>query len=94
MTAPQPKPSMQVYDMMARLGIDPGGGVVPLLSMRYATALRQCENCQSKTSCQNWLDCAASMVNFAPGFCANADILFELQYDQPGPRRYDERMSA
>jgi hypothetical protein len=27
------------------------------------------------------------MMNFPPSFCANADILFELQYDQPGPRR-------
>jgi hypothetical protein len=23
----------------------------------------------------------------APRFCVNADILFELQCDQPGPRR-------
>jgi hypothetical protein len=27
------------------------------------------------------------MPNFAPCFCINADLLFELQYDQPGPRR-------
>jgi hypothetical protein len=26
-------------------------------------------------------------MNFAPWFCRNADLLFELQYDQPGPRR-------
>ena len=28
--------SMPVYEMMARLGIDPGEGVLPRLSMRYA----------------------------------------------------------
>jgi len=27
------------------------------------------------------------MVNFAPDFCMNADILFDLQYDQAGPLR-------
>jgi hypothetical protein len=27
------------------------------------------------------------MVNFAPEFCINADILFDLQCDQAGPRR-------
>jgi hypothetical protein len=31
------------------------------------------------------------MVNFAPDFCMNADILFDLQCDQPGPRRVIER---
>ena len=79
--------SMPVYEMMARLGIDPGEGVLPGLSMRYATALRRCENCRSKRACRDWLDYAPAMVNFAPDFCANADILFDLQCDQSGPRR-------
>jgi hypothetical protein len=79
--------SMPVYEMMARLGIDPGEGVLPRLSMRYATALRRCENCRSKRACRDWLDYAPAMVNFAPDFCANADILFDLQCDQSGPRR-------
>jgi hypothetical protein len=78
--------SMPVYEMMARLGINPGEGVLPRLGMRYATALRRCENCQSKSACRDWLDYAPAMVNFAPDFCANADILFDLQCDQPGPR--------
>ena len=79
--------SMPVYEMMARLGIDPGEGILPRLSMRYATALRRCENCRSKRACRDWLDYAPAMVNFAPDFCANADILFDLQCDQSGPRR-------
>ena len=87
MTAPVPEYSMPIYEMMARLGIEPGAGVLPPLSLRYATAVRRCESCQSKTACQNWLDYAPAMVNFAPDFCTNADILFELQYDQPWSRR-------
>lgn len=86
MTALTPEYSVHIYEMMARLGIEPGGGALPRLSLRYATALRRCEDCRSKKACQNWLECAPTMVNFAPDFCANADILFELQYDQVGPR--------
>lgn len=86
--------SLPIYEMMARLGIEEGAGVLPRLSLRYATALRRCENCRSKSSCRHWLDCAPAMVNFAPDFCANADILFELQYDQPGPRRCDEQVQS
>jgi hypothetical protein len=49
----------------------------------------RCEGCRSKNACRDWLDYAPAMVNFAPCFCPNADNLFELQYDQPGPRRVD-----
>jgi hypothetical protein len=87
MTAPATEYSTHIYEMMARLGIEPGAGVLPQLSLRYATALRRCENCRSKKACQDWLDYAPAMVNFAPDFCMNADILFELQYDQPWSRR-------
>jgi hypothetical protein len=87
MAAPVPEYSMQVYEMMTRLGLEPGAGVLPQLSLRYATAVRRCENCRSKKVCQEWLNYAPAMVNFAPDFCMNADILFDLQYDQAGPRR-------
>ena len=87
MTALVPEYSTHIYEMMARLGIEPGAGVLPQLSLRYATALRRCENCRSKKACQDWLDYAPAMINFAPDFCVNADILFELQYDQPWSRR-------
>jgi hypothetical protein len=83
------KYSIQIYEMMARLGIEPGAGVLPQMSLRYATALRRCETCRSKKACQDWLDYAPAMVNFAPEFCANADILFDLQYDQTGPRWFN-----
>jgi hypothetical protein len=82
MTVLVPEYSTHIYEMMARLGIEPGAGVLPELSLRYATALSRCENCRSKKACQDWLDYAPAMINFAPDFCMNADILFELQYDQ------------
>jgi hypothetical protein len=87
MTALRHEHPVYLHDMMARLGIAPEAGVLPRLSLRYLTALQHCKVCRSKQSCRDWLDYAPAMANFAPGFCVNADILFELQYDQPGPRR-------
>ena len=87
MKAPVPEYSTDIYEMMARLGIEPGAGVLPRFSLRYATALRRCETCGSKKACRDWLDYSPAMVNFAPDFCTNADLLFDLQYDQTGPRR-------
>lgn len=81
--------SRHIYEMMARLGIEPGAGVLPRLSLQYATAFQRCKTCRGKEACQNWLDHAPAAVNFAPRFCMNADILFELLCDQPGPRPLD-----
>jgi hypothetical protein len=72
--------STHLYEMMARLGIEPG--VLPQTHLRYAAA--RCEACRSKKACQGWLDYAPAMVNFAPDFCANADMLFDMRYDQTG----------
>jgi hypothetical protein len=87
MTAVAPEYPVHIYEMMARLGIEPSAGVLPRLSLRYAAAFQRCNACRSKRACEDWLDYAPTMVNFAPCICMNADILFELQYDQPGPRR-------
>jgi hypothetical protein len=84
---------LYVYEMMERLGIDTGAGVLPRLGLRYAVALQRCAHCRSKKACRDWLECTTQMVNFAPCFCENADLLFELQYDQPGPRRVSTRVS-
>jgi Family of unknown function (DUF6455) len=84
MTAPVHEYSAHIYKMMARLRIERGGGVLPQMSLRYAAALRRCEACRFKKACQDWLDYAPAMVNFAPDFCANADTFFDLQYDQTG----------
>ena len=78
---------VHIYEMMARLGINAEAGVLPRLSLRYVTAFQQCKACRAKRACRDWLDYAPAMPNFAPCFCINADLLFELQYDQPGPRR-------
>jgi len=78
---------LYLYEMMVHLGIDPAGGILPLLSARYAAASRRCRGCPSKAACRDWLDLAPPRMSFAPPFCVNADLLFELQYDEPGPRR-------
>lgn len=79
MTALAHEHPLQIYEMMARLGIEPAAGVSRRLSWQYATALQRCEACRSKKACQDWLDYAPAGVNFAPWFCENAEILFELQ---------------
>jgi Family of unknown function (DUF6455) len=75
---------IQIRDMMARLGIDPRGGVVPRLSLHYAAAFRGCEPCPSKKTCRDWLDHSPAAVSVVPPFCPSADILSELQFDQLG----------
>ena len=72
-----------IYEMMERLGIEPGGGVVPILSLSYMTAFHRCESCPSKQTCRQWLDHTPASVTFAPGFCPNTDIFFELQVNNP-----------
>jgi Family of unknown function (DUF6455) len=70
-----------ICEMMQRLGIEPGGGVVARLGLSYATAHHRCETCPSKQACREWLDSMPAGVAFAPRFCPNGDILFELQVD-------------
>ena len=74
----------QILDMMARLGIEPSASVLPPLGLRYAAAFHLCEACTCKQACREWLARAPAEVNFPPRFCPSADILFELQFDQPG----------
>ena len=76
-----------VCEMMERLGVDPGGRVEPRLSLSYLTAFRRCRSCPSKQTCRAWLDNTYAPVTFAPRFCPNADIFFELQVDYPGSWR-------
>jgi len=85
---------IQVYEMMARLGIEPSGSVLPQLSLRYATAFHRCEACPYKEACRDWLDHMPALVSFAPRFCPDSDILFELQFDQPGPSPTSTSQSA
>jgi len=77
-------PPIQLYEMMTRLGIEPSGSVLPRLSLRYATAFQRCEACCYKKACRNWLDNRPATISLAPHFCPDSDILFELQFDQPG----------
>jgi Family of unknown function (DUF6455) len=75
-----------IYEMMERLGIEVGGGILPRHSLTYATAFHRCEQCQTPDACREWLKTAPEALNFAPKFCPNGDILFELQFDLPGAR--------
>lgn len=76
-----------ICEMMERLGIEPGGGVIPRLSLSYAAAFRRCEACLSAQACREWLDNGPASAVFAPPFCPNADIFFELQLESPGLKR-------
>ena len=78
------RPPTYLYEMMQRLGIEPGGGVLPRLSMAYLTAFHRCQTCPVKKACREWLDCMPRSVATAPSFCPNDDILFELRINQPG----------
>jgi hypothetical protein len=70
--------------MMERLGIEPGAAVVPQLGLVYTTAFHRCDGCGAKEACLAWLSEMPQSVAFAPSFCPNADILFELQVAQSG----------
>ncbi len=78
--------SIHICEMMERLGIELGSGAVAPLSLSFATVLHRCETCPSEQACRDWLEIMPASVAFAPRFCPNADIFFELQVDQPGPR--------
>ncbi len=76
---------LYLCEMMERLAVEPGGVAEPLLGLAYATALHRCEACPSTQACRDWLDSMPAAVAFAPRFCPNAEILFELQAEQPRP---------
>jgi hypothetical protein len=73
-----------IYEMMQRLGIELGEGVVPHLSLAYMTAFHRWQVCPVKKACREWLECMPRSVATAPSFCPNDDILFELRLSQPG----------
>jgi Family of unknown function (DUF6455) len=71
-----------IYELMERLGLEPGGGALPRFGLSYASAMRRCERCQTPDACREWLRTAPKTVASAPKFCPSGDILFELQVDQ------------
>jgi hypothetical protein len=75
-----------LYEMMDHFGIRQCEGALSRLSLRLGIAMRRCEACPSKTDCREWLDQAPPLANLAPRFCRNANILFELQCEEPAPR--------
>jgi hypothetical protein len=93
MAAPTARKRQPIYicEMMERLSIEPGGGVISRLGLSYAAAFHRCEACPSKQACRDWLDSISASVAFAPRFCPNAKIFFELQVDQPGAWTHNSR---
>jgi hypothetical protein len=89
--APHECQLIYLCEMMDRLGIEAGVGVLPHLSLIYATALRRCEACPSIQVCCDWLDSMPASAVVAPGFCPNADNFLELQADQPNTRTDEGR---
>lgn len=79
------KDEFYLPEMMKRLGIDPAVRVIAHSELTLLTAVHECRDCKSKSECRDWLDEAPISFAFAPGFCPNKDLLFELQFDQPGP---------
>lgn len=77
--------SAPIHEMTARLGMDAEDGVSLQMCLWFETAFARCEACQAMKACRDWLNCAPLNVSVAPWFCCNGDILFELQYDEPGP---------
>jgi hypothetical protein len=85
----QTRQPTHIREMMEHLGLEPGGGIVPRWAMSYTTAFHRCESCTDKPACRDWLDHMPAQVSFAPRFCPNADIFFELQVEQPDAGRTD-----
>jgi len=83
-TQAQPTP---VAEMMERLGLDPGAGAIPRLGLAHVTAFQRCRACPLKAECGAWLADHSGPLTFAPPFCPNADILFELKINDPGALR-------
>ncbi len=86
MAAPVAQKRQPIYmcEMMERLGIEPGGGMAarvgPEFTLWRFTVVKLA--CQKKPAASGSIVCRHRW-RFAPGFCPNADIFFELQIDQP-----------
>jgi hypothetical protein len=76
-----------IVEMMERLGLDPGAGAIPRLSLSHITAFHRCQVCPLKAACAAWLDGHRGPLAFAPPFCPNGDILFEMKFNDPGALR-------
>jgi hypothetical protein len=72
-----------IAEMLIHLGVEPGCAAISRWALSFTTAFHRCENCATKEACIEWL-AANPASTFAPSFCPNADIIFEMQADQPG----------
>jgi hypothetical protein len=77
--------ALYLFELMQRIGVDPSRRSIAQSELTFLTALNQCRNCKSNEQCRAWLDQAPMSFAFAPGFCPNKDLLFEMQFDQGEP---------
>ena len=80
--------------MMEHLGIEPGGGVLPRLSLLYSTAFHRCRSCPSMKVCREWLGRAPMTTSLPPSFCPNSDILLALQFISANAARRSEFLAV
>jgi Family of unknown function (DUF6455) len=83
-TATTERQPTHIVEMMERLGLDPGAGAIPRLSLAHITAFHRCQACPLTARCGAWLENHRGPLTFAPPFCPNGDILFELKINDPG----------
>ena len=76
-----------ICEMMERLGLEPAAGAIPRLSLSHITAFHRCEACRANAICRAWLDHHPGPLTFAPRFCPNGDIFFEMKFNDPGALR-------
>lgn len=63
---------LEVYKMLARLGIDLGAGVIPRYGLMYIGAVRACRSCASMAGCMASLRSGMAPAEF-PETCPNAE---------------------
>lgn len=63
---------LEVYKMLARLGIDLGIGAIPRYGLMCIDAVRACRSCAAMAACMASLKSGVPLATF-PEFCPNAE---------------------
>ena len=76
-----------ICEMMECLGYRAGRRCRAASKLKLHDRVPPVRSLPSKQACRTWLDELPQLVTFAPRFCPNGDILFELQVNQPSLNR-------
>ena len=74
---------LEVYKMLARLGIDLGAGAIPRYGL-MSTGVKACRSCSSMAACMASLKSGVPPAAF-PEFCLNADPFSAAEAEAPIP---------